>query len=85
MGKEKRRRIGAFSFNSLLYGGARGISPDSPDVCQRRILLTHSFIFWNFLRKNQKMHIPRKQHNRSKGTACCSASNGIKPVNSYCA
>ena len=31
------------------------------------------------------MHIPRKQHNRSKGTACCSASNGIKPVNSYCA
>ena len=31
------------------------------------------------------VHIPRKQHNRSKGTACCSASNGIKPVNSYCA
>ena len=31
------------------------------------------------------MHIPGKQHNRSKGTACCSASNGIKPVNSYCA
>ena len=31
------------------------------------------------------LHIPGKQHNRSKGTACCSASNGIKPVNSYCA
>ena len=33
----------------------------------------------------EEVHIPRKQHNRSKGTACCSASNGIKPVNSYCA
>ena len=42
---------------------------------------------WKLLidRNMTKMHIPRKQHNRSKGTACCSASNGIKPVNSYCA
>ena len=31
------------------------------------------------------MHIPGKQHNRSKGTACCSAPSGMMPHdnNSY--
>ena len=39
----------------------------------------------DYEKRFENVHIPRKQHNRSKGTACCSASNGIKPVNSYCA
>ena len=33
----------------------------------------------------RRMHIPGKQHNRSKGTACCSAPSGMMPHdnNSY--
>ena len=29
--------------------------------------------------KNDEMHIPVKQHNRSEGTACCSAPSGMMP------